>query len=211
MISLSELNYEILWNITRTQKLNYIIENVHTLTSGVCFSLNDEDFVLEQQNIESKMDSIEKELILAGSQHINHDINKILAFEAESYERAAKMFIYLNFCPKFMFDWTQLYINLFQNSPLDLIIQTANRIMVTAYSKNDRIVALIGGKIGHKLYETFQLKFYTIDKFIKGDLHDSTDFNDNFITTQNKALKVEGKSTTENPKFLDQDHLCTFF
>ena len=75
-----------------------------------------------------------------------------------------------------------------------MVIQTANRIMVTAYSKNDRTVWHIGGKIGHKLYETFQLKFYTIDKFIKGDLYDSTAFNDYFIATQNKALKVESKS-----------------
>ena len=83
-----------------------------------------------------------------------------------------------------------------------MIIQTANRIMVTAYSKNDRTVWHIGGKIGHKLYETFQLKFYTIDKFIKGDLYDSTEFNDYFISTQNKALKVESKSAT------DYDLMC---
>ena len=193
MVSLSELSSEILWNITRNQKLNYIIENIHTLSSRVCFSLNNEGTVLDQ-NIESSVDAIEKELILAGSQHINHDINKFLTFETELYERAAKMFTYLNLCPKFMFDWTQLYTNLLQNSPLDMIIQTANRIMVTAYSKNDRTVWHIGGKIGHKLYETFQLKFYTIDKFIKGDLYDSTAFNDYFIATQNKALKVESKS-----------------
>ena len=154
MVSLSELSYETLWNITRNQKLNYIIENINTLSSKACFSLNNEEFVLENY-IESRLDSIEKELILAGSQHINHDINKFLTFETEVYERAAKMFIYLNLCPKFMFDWMQLYTNLLQNSPLDMIIQTANRIMVTAYSKNDRTVWNIGGKIGYKLYDTF--------------------------------------------------------
>ena len=132
MVSLSELSYETLWNITRNLKLNYIIQNIHTLSSKVCFSLNNEGNVLDQY-IETRVDSIEKELILAGSQHINHDINKVLTFETELYERAAKMFIYLNLCPKFMFDWTQLYTNLLQNSPLDMIIQTANRILVTAY------------------------------------------------------------------------------
>ena len=71
MVSLSELSYETLWNITRNQKLNYIIENIHTLSSKACFSLNNEEFVFEQY-IESTVDSIEKELILAGSQHINH-------------------------------------------------------------------------------------------------------------------------------------------
>ena len=197
MVSLSELSYETLWNITRNQKLNYIIENINTLSSKACFSLNNEEFVLENY-IESRLDSIEKELILAGSQHINHDINKFLTFETELYERAAKMFIYLNLCPKFMFDWMQLYTNLLQKSPLDMIIQTANRIMVTAYSKNDRTVWNIGGKIGYKLYDTFQLKFYTIDKFIKGDLYDSTEFNDYFISTQNKTLKVESKSAKKN-------------
>ena len=93
-----------------------------------------------------------------------------------------------------MFDWTQLYTNLLQNSPLDMIIQTANRILVTAYSKKDRTVAHIGGKIVHKLLETFQLKFNKIDKFIKGDSFDFSDFNENFMTTQNKAPKLESKS-----------------
>ena len=72
MVSLSELSYETLWNITRNQKLNYIIENINTLSSKACFSLNNEEFVLENY-IESRLDSIEKELILAGSQHIRDD------------------------------------------------------------------------------------------------------------------------------------------
>ena len=54
-VSLSELSSETVWNITRNQKLNYITENIHTLSSRVCFSLNNEETVLDQ-NIESSVE-----------------------------------------------------------------------------------------------------------------------------------------------------------
>ena len=67
----------------------------------------------------------------------NNDTINTDNFTEEDYEAAGKMFIYLNMCPKFLFDWTKLYIELLNNSSPDLIVQTLNRIMVTATSKKD--------------------------------------------------------------------------
>ena len=65
------------------------------------------------------------------------------------------MFIYLNLCPKFMFDWTKLYIKLFQDASPDLIVQTLNRIILNARNKGDKTVDDIARKIFMKVSQTF--------------------------------------------------------
>ena len=79
------------------------------------------------------------------------------------------MFIYLNLCPKFMFDWTQLYVDLFQNASPDVIVQTLNRIMVTGKQKGDKTVVDFARKIFAKIADIFKLKFPSLHTLTKGN------------------------------------------
>ena len=89
--------------------------------------------MLDYNNIKNTIDSFEKyieEKRIKRQALMQITINSDNLTE-EDYEEAGKMFIYLNMCPKFLFDWTKLYIDLLNNSSPDLIVQTLNRIMVT--------------------------------------------------------------------------------
>ena len=78
------------------------------------------------------------------------------------------MFIYWNLCPKFMYDWTEFYIDLMQNASLDIIVQTLNRIMVTAKIKGERSIFDIAKNIFLKIGTTkVNLNFQTINTLTK--------------------------------------------
>merc|ERR1712155_207417 len=78
MIALSQLEDETLWNMTKTKRLKYLIDNVNELGTSWCFSSDDR--ILKEI---SYLDD------LAWS-------NNLYNFRDEQFESAAKMFIYLN-------------------------------------------------------------------------------------------------------------------
>ena len=158
MILLSGLENERLWNMIKTDRLKYIIDNMATHTSGWCFAVDDNDHVLVRENsfmiLEELINSLKNDRDL----YKNHD------FSTEQLKPATEMFIYLNLCPKFMFDWVKLYVDLLQNGSPDVIVQTLNRILITARTRNDKTIREITKKIFRKFSNTFELKFLTVEK-----------------------------------------------
>ena len=68
------------------------------------------------------------------------DLEKIYDYyDKDEYEAPGEMFIYLTQCLKFMFEWKQLYVDLLQNGPPDIIVQTLNRIIaISELVKEDK-------------------------------------------------------------------------
>ena len=75
----------------------------------------------------------------------------------ETFQTAAEMFFYLNLCPKSRFEWIQLFSDLLGKSSPDIILQTLNRIMVTARRKRDKVLVEIVKKILLKVCEKLPL------------------------------------------------------
>ena len=89
-------------------------------------------------------------------------------------DAAGEMFIFWNLCPKFLYDWTQFYVDLMQNASPDIIVLTLNRIIVfivTAKMRGDENIFDITKNILVKLLHTelfsslFQNQDYDTGKF----------------------------------------------
>ena len=114
---------------------------------------------------------IEKEFAMKGSKHVNfrHELTKNrYNFTKETLKAAAEMYIYLNLCPKFLLNWMKFYIDLLQNAPTDVIIQTLNRIMITGKTKKDRTIFEFSKNIFMKMTNKLSLQYQTIEHFSKG-------------------------------------------
>ena len=163
----SGLNKEEFWNIVKHQRITFLKKYGNTLSTNLCFYYDDDEDVLDIADyMDERMKAIERKLELSGSEHMNHDINQQYRFENDLYEEAGKMFIYFNLCPKFMYDWTQLYMNLMQNASPDYIVKTLNRIIVTGEMMNDKIVVGIAKKIFMKITHILNLQFQNVDRYL---------------------------------------------
>ena len=96
------------------------------------------------------------------------NIDSFLNISHEQLKTFGEMFIYWNLCPKFMYDWTEFYIDLMQNASPDIIVQTLNRIMVTAKIKGDKSIFDIAKNIFLKIGTSKgNFHFQTIDTLTK--------------------------------------------
>ena len=168
MVGLSNLRENYSWDIVRSWKLKHLIENVDLLPKRSCF-VSDSSGTLEDDRMSYNLMEIEKEFLVRGSKHNNFDLNKnTYTFTEVTLNESAKMFIYLNLCPKFLYDWIKLYIDLLQNAPTDVIVQTLNRIMITGKTKKDRIVVEFSKNIFTKITNELSLQYQSIEHFSKG-------------------------------------------
>ena len=169
MVCLSSLRENYLWDVVRSWKLKYLIENVDSLPTKTCFSI-DTTVVLEGEmdSVQILME-IEKEFVMKGSKHRNFDLDKNnYNFTKEILNTSAEMFIYLNLCPKFLYDWIKLYNDLLQYAPTDVIVQTLNRIMITGKTKKDRTIFEFAKNIFMKITKNVSFQYQTIEHFSKG-------------------------------------------
>ena len=176
MIALSQLEDETLWNMTKTKRLKYLIENVNEIGNSWCFSSDDR---------------ILKEISYLDDLAWNYNLYN---FRDEQIESAAKMFIYLNLCPKFMFDWIKLYVDLLQNASPHIIVQTLNRILITSRTRDDKIIRDITKNILLRVTNRWSLKFLAIDEINSGI--NTNIFRKHFMDFPQKA-KVANETITE--------------
>ena len=135
-----------------------------------CFSTDDSETVLyfQWEILKSAVDYIDKALADEDSDHPYYIINQFYKYEKKEYETAAEMFIYLTLCPKFMFDWTSLYVDLLQIASPNIAVQALNRIIITGRLKTDHTIINISKGILKKTSDKLSLKFQDIDRYFKG-------------------------------------------
>ena len=189
VILLSELSTDILWEIIIKYRIKYLIENISKLHQELsCFNYNDGYRVLDPYGMKY-VGEIEEKLKLMGSTHTNFDLDSIYDdFDKEKYRIAGEMFIYLTQCPKFMFEWTQLYVDLLQNASPDVMVQTLNRILITGRMKGDNIVTDIAKNIFMRTSTNLSLEFQTIDAFTKSNQNITNQIDKNLIGNERGKL-----------------------
>ena len=157
-------------------KYEFIIDNAFVLSTTSCFS-NDSSLLFSTEVIESKL------TMIANHFDINETVPSDHTISNETIEAAGDMFIYLYLCPKFNWRWTNFYVDLFQNSTPDVIVQTLNRIMYTAGRiKENKSNFNLTKKVFLKVLDSFNL-LIPYNKLSKGYLT-------NNATGKVKLLKV---------------------
>ena len=87
----------------------------------------------------------------------------------ETLDSAAKMFIYLNFCPKLL-TWRQFMEDLFVNASLQTILRTLNRMVKGSAEVESRISKIIiAKKLLDRLNTKFTLKYNSISSELSRD------------------------------------------
>ena len=87
----------------------------------------------------------------------------------ETLDSAAKMFIYLNFCPKLL-TWRQFMEDLFASASLQTILRTLNRMVKGSAKVESRISKIIiAKKLLDRLNTKFNLKYNSISSELSGD------------------------------------------
>ena len=198
----------------------YLIDNIKVLGSKSCFAADTYQTMLDYNIIKNTTNSFKKyfeekvsikrirrQALMQNNDTINTD-----NFTEEDYEAAGKMFIYLTICPKFLFDWTKLYIELLNNSSPDLIVQTLNRIMVTATLKKDVNIKKITSINFEKITNTFNLKYKFIDKFNNGYVHaEKSKANNNILNILATGFSLSTLSVPKDTLHTISNHPVHFY
>ena len=131
--------------------------------------------MLDAENIKTNVDSVDKELRARNNRAIDFPHANI---SKDFWKDAGEMFIYLNLCSK-MKDWTTVYVKLFENNSLDIILQTLNRLMKKARSLGDNTLLKITKKMIVRVANKFSLKFSIVDQLTKGNHNPKVPNNSN--------------------------------
>ena len=102
-------------------------------------------------------------------------------------------------------DWTQLYVNLFREASPDVIVQTLNRILITAKKKNDKTVADMARLYLNRIFKdifAYSLKFDTIERYsVSNRKFDPKIIKPTTTSTTNNTTKSEKTDTTANDEY----------
>ena len=135
-----------------------IATSMELLTSYPCFD-DDTSNIFQYSSMNALLTLIANEIAPGES----YNVGLLNSITDETFQTAGEMFFYLNLCPKSKFEWTQLLSSMLQNTSLDLILQTLNRIMVTGKLKNDKNLVDIAKKIFIRVGEKYPLHFQKFD------------------------------------------------
>ena len=155
---MSKIQYDELWTLIKKVKRENTLESLNIIPNLSCTKSVDRVIsVPHNMEIDFKYylkDELERK---TNTYYFDEDLNKSYNFTNNCLNTASNMFLYYNMCPKFIYEWSRFFVDLMNNSPPDVIVQTLNRIMVTAKMKNDKnvrnIVKNLFWKIGEKFDE----------------------------------------------------------
>ena len=139
-----------------------IASSMELLSSYPCFD-DDTSNIFQYSSMNALLAQIANEIAPGES----YNVGLLNSITDETFQTAGEMFFYLNLCPKSKIEWTQLLSSMLENTSLDLIIQTLNRIMVTGKLKNDKILVDIAKKIFIRVGVKYPLHFQTFDNLMK--------------------------------------------
>ena len=132
------------------------------LTSYPCFD-DDTSNIFQYSSMNALLAQIANEIAPGES----YNVGLLNSITDETFQTAGEMFFYLNLCPKSKIEWTQLLSSMLENTSLDLILQTLNRIMVTGKLKNEKILVDIAKKIFIRVGVKYPLHFQKFDNLMK--------------------------------------------
>ena len=141
-----------------------IASSMELLSSYPCFD-DDTSNTFQYSSMNALLAQIANEIAPGES----YNVGLLNNIPDETFQTSGEMFFYLNLCPKSKFEWTQLLSSMLENTSLDLILQTLNRIMVTGKLKNDKILVDIAKEIFIRVGEMYPLHFQTFDKLTKNN------------------------------------------
>ena len=190
---------------------NYKYSFMRSMSNNPC--LNDKTLILlDDLDIKTNVEAIERELEMNVENFMN-DYYDYYAYMTpddyltyvgkESLGTAAQMFLYLNLCPKFMFEWTQLYDDLFQNYPPNIILQTLNRILKLDLTSETNILLKITEKIFSKITDKWSLTYKII-------IHDLTKDNSTASDAENIYTNQWNESKITNQYLIVIEMYCSF-
>ena len=139
-----------------------IASSMELLSSYPCFD-DDTSNIFQYSSMNALLAQIANEIAPGES----YNVGLLNNIPDETFQTAGEMFFYLNLCPKFMYKWKTLLLNLLKNNSLDIILQTLNRIMVTGNLKNDKSLEDIAKKIFIRVGEKNPLHFQKFDRLTK--------------------------------------------
>ena len=156
LINQSGMKNEMLWQIIKLYKENYIMDHTAELSSKRCF-IGTTSVLEFREDINIILLEIEKKLGIKASKEIQKNITK------ETLKDAAEMFLYLNLCTKStMFQWIQFYSNLLKNASPDMIVIALNRILVAAKLSGEE--ASVGTKVFKYVAMKLSLQYHIVDQ-----------------------------------------------
>ena len=173
----SGLEKKKLWNMIRKYRIRFLIENLKTFYTETCFKNPKNVLLNNAYYLAGNFKAIKKALKIEVVSNIWESLPE------ESFKTGAEMFLYLNMCPKFMHDWTQLYLDLIQNASPQMIVQSLNTVMKMGNLRGDKHIVNIAEKIFQKISYIFSLEFETVDKLTKDNIESSNKSID--VGTQN--------------------------
>ena len=141
-----------------------IASSMELLSSYPCFD-DDTSNIFQYSSMNALLAQIANEIAPGES----YNVGLLNNIPDETFQTSGEMFFYLNLCPKSKFEWTQLLSSMLENTSLDLILQTLNRIMVTGKLKNDKILVDTAKKIFIRVGEMYPLHFQIFDKLTKNN------------------------------------------
>ena len=154
----SGLEKDKLWSLIKEFKVEYIIDNINILKARSCMQeitdSSDATVLVSNEYIDRYVRMMKEKLQIKET----IEAPNIGKENLEALEMSGQMFIYLNLCPKYMFEWTQLFVRLFESSSPDKIIQTLNRIIKIGTSKKNAIVVNVAKKIYENVKSKLSLK-----------------------------------------------------
>ena len=160
-----------IWTSVIFIRNGYLLKYMNSWSASVCF-LNSSMVILPLEHQEAIMKDLEEQYQYLHYQHFNYydynfNLEKTFNLSNEFVRAAGEMFIYSFLCPKFMFDWTKFYVELLENSPPDIIVQTLTRIIIMGKKNDDKAIENVARKILMKISEKISLQFQSIEAFNK--------------------------------------------
>ena len=144
----SGLKNDSLWEKVKEDKAQAIVDGITNLKSQCnCFQNSNETLLSDKC----------QDMIIDDKDNLTSDIST----DSADLDIIAPLFIYYNLCPKFMFDFTQFFVDLLRNASPDILIQALNRIMVTGKQRGDKAIVEIAKKVLMRTENFLPLKMLT--------------------------------------------------
>ena len=176
-IYLSNLTEDEIWKIL-TEKKSQL--NAY-LNSNYCH----EDGIFNSSTILGIVGRFEKQIQM----NVNDTKNILNTMTIPTLNKAAEMFMYLNWCSQYLHPWLNFYRDLFINKSPAEIVLAMNKVLKGSktFSPQSKLLKLYRDKIFNNITSLLSLKYEEINSIINGSKkvfsNNGIDFEGNLVTS----------------------------